>query len=94
MRESDGGTRQRYRGRGKRGKPSRAQDASLDLRLATVELEGARQQLAAAYALPKVDKNGQVQRREAIKTAIGKLLLVGRLLDDVCMRAGFEPCDC
>jgi hypothetical protein len=77
----NGGTRTRYAGRGKRGGIGNAANDELDLGIAAKELEGARQQLLAAHALP-----AGIEKREQVRAAVGKLQLAQRVIDAVAAR--------
>lgn len=81
--ESDGRRRRRFRGRGVKGPPPASTSDLGDVRLAIRELEGAHADLVAAYALPP-----SVQRRAAVKAAIGRVALAGRFCDSVVLRRG------
>lgn len=78
----------RYRGRGRRGRQAPAVDDDLDLRLAIAELTEARVQLAAAYRIEQPR-----EQRPAVRAALAKIALAGRLLDDLVLRRAGEACD-
>jgi hypothetical protein len=90
----DGSGFHRFRGQGRRGPPAAAKALDEHLAMACDELVAAREQLAAAYAMPTEEREERAARREAFKTALAKLALAGRFVDDVILRHGGTPPDC
>lgn len=77
-REGDGYVRERYVGQPK-GRPTAEATHVIDCRLATTELEGAINMLANPPMEP-------IARRENRRTAVGKIALAARALDEVLRR--------
>lgn len=78
-----GCVRQRYRGRGKRGKTAQLIDDSHSLRLAIAELEDAR---ASLIAISHDVRLTQAERKRAVREALVRVELGGRFVDEVITR--------
>jgi hypothetical protein len=81
IRERDGNVRARYVGQPRRGSPSRLTTDDGDLRLAIRELESAHEMLAAAAR-----ETDPRERREQHRTALGKVLLAHRFVEEILSR--------
>lgn len=91
-RPDPGTTWRRYRGQDAKGAPAAAVVDDTDLALAVKEIVAARAMLAEAHRIDEGRKSRT--RREAVATAVAKLALASRAIDEVVLRRGGEPGDC